>query len=99
LNLAVLRFGQGGLILFICLFICRRDFLKVKKHDLPFLVLLGATRFISAQLRNQRQKRRDIMAFAPTRMQLKSDAFKQDTLIPSRFTGEGEDVSPALAWD
>jgi phosphatidylethanolamine-binding protein (PEBP) family uncharacterized protein len=39
------------------------------------------------------------MAFAPTRMQLKSDAFKQDTLIPSRFTGEGEDVSPALAWD
>ena len=68
---------------------------------LPLLILViwGSTRFISAQLRNQRQKRRDIMAFAPTRMQLKSDAFKQDTLIPSRFTGEGEDVSPALAWD
>ena len=39
------------------------------------------------------------MAFAPTKMQLKSDAFKQDTLIPSWFTGEGEDVSPALAWE
>jgi drug/metabolite transporter (DMT)-like permease len=45
LNLAVLRFGLGGLILFLCLFICRRDFLKVKKHDLPFLVLLGAILF------------------------------------------------------
>ena len=39
------------------------------------------------------------MVFAPTSMQLKSDVFKQDTLIPSRFTGEGEDVSPALAWE
>jgi len=36
------------------------------------------------------------MGFAPTKMQLKSDAFEQDTLIPSRFTGEGENVSPAL---
>ncbi|GAB6143397.1 YbhB/YbcL family Raf kinase inhibitor-like protein [Desulfocicer niacini] len=39
------------------------------------------------------------MGFAPTKMQLKSDAFKHDTLMPSRFTGEGEDVSPALSWE
>lgn len=39
------------------------------------------------------------MGFAPTTMQLKSDAFEQDALIPSKFTGEGEDVSPALAWE
>ncbi len=45
LNLAVLRFGQGGLILFLCLFIGARDLLKVKQHDLPFLVLLGVILF------------------------------------------------------
>ena len=45
LNLAVLRFGQGGLILFICLFIGARDLLKVKWHDIPFLILLGAILF------------------------------------------------------
>ena len=45
LNLAVLRFGQGGLILFLCLFIGARDLLKVKRHDLPFLVLLRAILF------------------------------------------------------
>ena len=47
LNLAVLRFGQGGLILFLCLLIGARDLLilKVKWHDLPFLVLLGAIFF------------------------------------------------------
>ena len=45
LNLAVFRFGQGGLILFLCLLIGARDLLKVKRHDLPFLVLLGAILF------------------------------------------------------
>jgi len=45
LNLAVLRFGQGGLLLFLYLFISARDLLKVKRHDLPFLVLLGAILF------------------------------------------------------
>lgn len=45
LNLAILRFGQGGLILFLCLFFGARNLLKVKQHDLPFLVLLGAILF------------------------------------------------------
>jgi len=45
LNLAVLRFGQGGLILLLCLFIGARNLLKVKRQDLPFLVLLGAILF------------------------------------------------------
>jgi len=45
LNLAVLRFGQGGLILFLCILIGARKLLKVKWHDLPFLVLLGAILF------------------------------------------------------
>jgi drug/metabolite transporter (DMT)-like permease len=45
LSLAVLRFGQGGLILFLCLFVGARDLLKVKRHDLPYFVLLGAILF------------------------------------------------------
>ena len=38
------------------------------------------------------------MGFAPSAMQLKSDAFDQGGLIPPKYTGEGPDVSPALAW-
>ncbi len=39
------------------------------------------------------------MGFAPTSMQLTSSAFETGGAIPSRYTGEGEDVSPALAWN
>ena len=45
LSLAFLRFGQGGLILLLCLFIGARDLLAVKRHDLPFLAILGAILF------------------------------------------------------
>ncbi|AHK79108.1 phospholipid-binding protein [Ectothiorhodospira haloalkaliphila] len=38
------------------------------------------------------------MGFALSDMQLTSPAFSQGGAIPSRHTGEGEDVSPALAW-
>jgi len=38
------------------------------------------------------------MGFALSDMQLTSPAFTQDGDIPARHTGEGEDVSPALAW-
>ncbi|HEY5476362.1 MAG TPA: YbhB/YbcL family Raf kinase inhibitor-like protein [Tepidiformaceae bacterium] len=38
------------------------------------------------------------MGFALSKMQLKSPAFEQGGSIPARHTGEGEDVSPALAW-
>src|SRR5690606_2198180 len=31
-------------------------------------------------------------------LQLTSDAFANDGAIPTRHTGEGEDVSPALSW-
>jgi drug/metabolite transporter (DMT)-like permease len=46
LILAFLRFGQGGILLFLCLFIGARDFLKINRHDVPFLVLLGAVLFV-----------------------------------------------------
>lgn len=38
------------------------------------------------------------MGFALSDMQLASPAFEQDGKIPDKYTGEGEDVSPALAW-
>jgi Raf kinase inhibitor-like YbhB/YbcL family protein len=38
------------------------------------------------------------MGFALSEMQLTSTAFKQGGDIPSRYTGEGEDISPELAW-
>lgn len=38
------------------------------------------------------------MAFALSSMQVTSPAFAAHQAIPSKYTGEGEDVSPALAW-
>lgn len=45
LSLAVLRFGQGGLVLLLCLLVNARDLLQIKRKDLPFLILLGAILF------------------------------------------------------
>lgn len=38
------------------------------------------------------------MGFAPTKMKLASAAFDAGGAIPAKHTGEGADVSPALAW-
>ena len=38
------------------------------------------------------------MGFALSKMQLTSSAFEQGGRIPARYTGEAENVSPALAW-
>jgi Raf kinase inhibitor-like YbhB/YbcL family protein len=38
------------------------------------------------------------MGFALSKMQLTSAAFSPDGAIPRKYTGEGEDVSPPLAW-
>lgn len=38
------------------------------------------------------------MAFALSSMQVTSAAFANHQAIPCKHTGEGEDVSPALAW-
>lgn len=45
LSLAVLRFGQGGLILFLCLLVGVRSLMQVNRRDFPFLILLGAILF------------------------------------------------------
>lgn len=38
------------------------------------------------------------MAFALSTMQLESSAFAAGGAIPTKHTGEGDDVSPALSW-
>jgi Raf kinase inhibitor-like YbhB/YbcL family protein len=38
------------------------------------------------------------MGFALSDMQVRSSAFEQGGKIPTKHTGEGEDVSPALEW-
>ncbi|MFI0474556.1 YbhB/YbcL family Raf kinase inhibitor-like protein [Halomonas sp. HMF6819] len=38
------------------------------------------------------------MAFALSTMQVISPAFSDHQPIPAQYTGEGDDVSPALAW-
>ena len=38
------------------------------------------------------------MGFALSSMQLSSPAFASGGRIPAKYTGEGEDVSPPLAW-
>jgi drug/metabolite transporter (DMT)-like permease len=46
LSLAVLRFGQGGLLLVLLLLLVgARDLLRVKWRDLPLLILLGVVLF------------------------------------------------------
>jgi len=45
LTLAVLRFGQGSLVLFVGLVAFRRDLLRIDRRDLPYLALLGITFF------------------------------------------------------
>ncbi len=46
LSLAVLRFGQGGLLLVVVLLLAgMRELLQLKWHDLPLLILLGAVLF------------------------------------------------------
>ena len=38
------------------------------------------------------------MGFAPSAMSVTSPAFADGARIPSKHTGEGEDVSPAIEW-
>ncbi|MCA1769080.1 MAG: YbhB/YbcL family Raf kinase inhibitor-like protein, partial [Halomonas sp.] len=38
------------------------------------------------------------MAFALSTLRLTSPAFDDGGAIPDRYTGEGDDLSPALAW-
>ncbi len=45
LTLAILRFGQGGLLLLLLLLIGARDLLRIRGRDVPYLFLLGVVFF------------------------------------------------------
>ena len=45
LTLAILRFGQGGLLLLLLLLIWARDLLRIEWRDVPYLALLGVIFF------------------------------------------------------
>jgi drug/metabolite transporter (DMT)-like permease len=45
LTLAFLRFGQGSLVLLVALAAFRRDLLRIDRHDLPYIALLGVVFF------------------------------------------------------
>ncbi|HEY0840374.1 MAG TPA: YbhB/YbcL family Raf kinase inhibitor-like protein [Vulgatibacter sp.] len=38
------------------------------------------------------------MGFAPSDMKLQTSSFADHGAIPAKYTGEGDDVSPALSW-
>ena len=42
---------------------------------------------------------RAAVPFALSDLKLSSTAFESDGAIPTQYTGEGEDISPALAWE
>ncbi len=42
LTLAILRFGQGSILLVLLLAIRSRGLLRISRHDVPYLILLGA---------------------------------------------------------
>lgn len=94
LNLAILRFGQGGLILFLYLLIGARNLLKVKWHDLPFLVLLGAILFavfpltFNFSLRFTEASRGALMlATMPIWSAWLARAARKERLIPRQIAG------------
>jgi drug/metabolite transporter (DMT)-like permease len=95
LSLAVLRFGQGGLLLvFLLLLFGRRDLLRVKWSDLPLLVLLGAVLFavfpvtFNASLRLIEASRGAlVLATIPLWSAMLARVFRSERLAPRQIVG------------
>jgi len=95
LSLAVLRFGQGGLLLVIVLLLVgTRDLLHVKWHDLPLLILLGAILFtvfpvtFNASLRLIEASRGAlVLATIPLWSALLARIARSERLVPRQVVG------------
>ena len=95
LSLAVLRFGQGGLLLvFVLLLVGARDLLRVKLHDLPLLILLGAVLFtvfpvtFNASLRLIEASRGAlVLATIPLWSALVARLARSERLVPRQVVG------------
>jgi drug/metabolite transporter (DMT)-like permease len=95
LSLAVLRFGQGGLLLlFLLLLVGPRDLLRVRLRDLPLLLLLGALLFtifpvtFNASLRLIEASRGAlILATIPLWSALLGRMARSERLVPRQVVG------------
>ena len=95
LSLAVLRFGQGGLLLvFVLVLAGARDLLRVKWRDLPLLLILGAVLFtifpvtFNASLRLIEASRGAlILATIPLWSALLARAARSERLSPRQLAG------------
>ena len=95
LSLAVLRFGQGGLLLvFLILLLGARDLLRARWHDLPLLMLLGAILFtvfpvtFNASLRLIEASRGAlILATIPLWSALLARMTRSERLMPRQLVG------------
>ena len=95
LSLAVLRFGQGGLLLvFLLLLVGARDLLRVRWRDLPLLILLGAVLFtvfpvtFNAGLRLIEASRGAlILATIPIWSALLARVARSERLVPRQVVG------------
>jgi drug/metabolite transporter (DMT)-like permease len=95
LSLAVLRFGQGGLLLVVVLLLAGMlEVLRVKWHDLPLLILLGAVLFtvfpvtFNASLRLIEASRGAlVLATIPLWSALLARMARSERLVPRRSLG------------
>jgi drug/metabolite transporter (DMT)-like permease len=95
LSLAVIRFGQGGLLLvFVLLLVGAREQLRVKWHDLPLLLLLGAVLFtvfpvtFNASLRLIEASRGAlVLATIPLWSALLARIARSERLVPRQVVG------------
>jgi drug/metabolite transporter (DMT)-like permease len=95
LSLAVLRFGQGGLLLvFVLLLVGAQDLLRVRWHDLPLLILLGAVLFtvfpvtFNASLRLIEASRGAlVLATIPLWSALLARIARSERLVPRQVVG------------
>jgi drug/metabolite transporter (DMT)-like permease len=95
LSLAVLRFGQGGLLLVLVLLLAgARDLLRLRWRDLPLLILLGAILFtifpvtFNASLRLIEASRGAlILATIPIWSALLARMARSERLVPRQVVG------------
>jgi drug/metabolite transporter (DMT)-like permease len=94
LSLAVLRFGQGGLLLVFLLLVGARDLLRVRWRGVPLLILLGAVLFtvfpvtFNAGLRLIEASRGAlILATIPIWSALLARVARTERLVPRQIVG------------
>ncbi len=94
LSLAILRFGQGGLLLLLLLLIWAQDLLRIGWRDIPYLVLLGVIFFtifpvtFNASLRLTQASRGALMlATMPLWSVLLARAAKRERLSARQMCG------------